>query len=131
MAQAQFVPNDIEIERIRFDPNGMIGRDLTRRLRTLEFRARMSAPRRTGALSASIARLPITKISQGLQARVGSPLKYAAAQELGARPHVIVPKYAKALRFTVAGKVVFAQKVNHPGNPAHPYLSRWLREAVR
>ena len=41
----------------------------------------------------------------------------------GTRPHVIMPRKAKALRFTVGGEVVFATKVNHPGTTGHDFVS--------
>lgn len=125
-----FVPNELEIHKLRFSWNGPIGRDLSRRLRTVEFRARMSAGIKTGELRARM-HTEKSVVKQGLQGRVGSPVKYAAAHHEGARPHVIKPRHGKYLRFVVAGHVVFATRVNHPGNRPNPYLTRWLREAVR
>lgn len=122
--------NPVEIKTLRYSWGGMIGRDLDRRLRTLQYRARATAGIRTGELRR---RMEIQRrvIRQGLEGKVGSPVRYAAAHHEGARPHVILPKKAKYLRFTVAGKIVFASRVNHPGNRPNPYLARWLREAVR
>ena len=119
-----------QIHILRFSWNGMIGRDLNRRLRTLQFRARGSAGKDTGELTR---RMEIQRrvIRQGLEGRVGSPVRYAAAHHQGARPHVILPKKGKYLRFAVGGTIVFATRVNHPGNRPNPYLTRWLREAVR
>jgi hypothetical protein len=64
---------------------------------------------------------------------VYNPTKYADWVHNGTRPHVIQPKKKrlfrkrkKALRFEVAGEVVFAAKVNHPGTPGQP----WLRQAM-
>jgi len=39
--------------------------------------------------------------------------------EYGTRPHEITPKKAKALRFVVDGKTVYAKSVEHPGT--RPY----------
>ena len=125
-----FIPDEIAIAQIRYSWGGMIGRDLNRRLRTLEFRGRMSAGVKTGELK----RRMETKrkvIRQGLEGQVGSPVRYAAAHHDGARPLFIRPKKAGALRFVVGGRVVFASRVHHPGNRPNPYLTRWLREAVR
>jgi phage gpG-like protein len=52
---------------------------------------------------------------------------YAAIQEFGGttRPHVILPRKAKALAFAGAGGgTVFAMRVFHPGSviPARPYI---------
>ena len=131
MANVKVELFDARINELRFSPAGPVGRDLTKRLRTLELRGRTSAGVDTGALRANISRSELKKIRTGLEGRVGSSKKYAAAHHEGARPHVIVPRKAKALKFKVAGKVVFARRVNHPGNRPNPYLARWLREAVR
>ncbi len=45
----------------------------------------------------------------------------------GTDPHVIVPKKANALRFTIGGQTIFAMKVNHPGNKPNPYHIRTLK----
>jgi hypothetical protein len=114
--------------------NGPMGRDMRRRGRTLEFRARSSAPFRTGKLKLGIRTRERTVVN-GLQIEVGnfSGPNYAAAQHQGARPHVITPRNATALHFYWAKKQtwVTTKYVFHPGNPATHYLSRWLREAVR
>jgi hypothetical protein len=40
----------------------------------------------------------------------------------GTRPHVIAPRYAKALRFEVWGEEVFAANVHHPGTAPDPFF---------
>ena len=35
--------------------------------------------------------------------------------EFGTKPHVILPKDGSALRFEIAGEIIFASKVYHPG----------------
>lgn len=114
--------------------DGPIGNDLDRRLRTLEFRARMSAGHDTGKLRLDIETRRRTVVD-GLQGEVGNwHTRYAAAHHQGAQPHVIVPRPDNAsgrLVFKVNGRTVFAKKVNHPGNRPNPYLTRWLNEAVR
>lgn len=44
----------------------------------------------------------------------------------GTRPHVIRPKRAKVLAFTVGGRRVFARVVHHPGNKP----TKWFTKAV-
>jgi hypothetical protein len=62
---------------------------------------------------------------------ISNSAKYAGAIDQGARPHVIRPRKAKALRFVVGGKVVFARKVNHPGNKPFKFLYRAATAAGR
>lgn len=45
----------------------------------------------------------------------------------GARPHIIRPRGARALRFEVDGRVVFANVVHHPGARPNDFLGRALR----
>lgn len=56
---------------------------------------------------------------------------YAAFVLLGTRPHKILPKNKKALRWSVGGKFAFAKAVNHPGYRGDNYLLRAATEAVR
>lgn len=46
----------------------------------------------------------------------------------GTRPHIIRPVRARALRFMIGGRVVFAKLVHHPGNAPNPYPIRVLGE---
>lgn len=114
--------------------NGPVGSDLDRRLRTLQFRARQTAGIDSGKLRLDI-EIRRRTVVDGLQGEVGNwHTKYAAAHHNGAKPHVIVPKSTNKigrLVFKVGGRTVFAKKVNHPGNRPNPYLTRWLREAVK
>lgn len=45
----------------------------------------------------------------------------------GTRPHIIRPRRAKALRFEVDGRIVYAQVVRHPGTRPNDFLGRALR----
>lgn len=73
----------------------------------------------------------ILKTRGGKILRVFNKSKHAEALEFGARPHVIVPRRAKFLRFMVKGKLVFARKVNHPGNKPYKFLYRALNASGR
>lgn len=126
------VLNDAVIANIQYGWDGMVGRDLNRRLRTLEFRARASAGRKTGNLRARMETTGRKVDHRGLEARVGAPVKYALVHHQGSRPHVIKPRKAGGtLRFVIGGRVIFAKRVNHPGTRPNHYLTRWLRETVR
>jgi len=93
-------------------------------------RAKVLAPVRTGRLRSSIRAEPPRFFSLRGMVKVGSDLEYAGFVNDGTRPHVIRPRRAKALRFTVGGRVVFAKVVNHPGQRAQPFLDRALREVA-
>lgn len=85
--------------------------------------ARVDVPVDTGNLGRSIGEGPTT--IEGpftVGGSVHATAHYAAPVHEGARPHIIRPKNAKALRFEVDGRVVFARLVRHPGNRARPFL---------
>lgn len=111
---------------------GPVGKDTKRRLRTLEFRSKMSAGISTGKLKRSIKTVKM----QGkdyLQGDVGSwTVRYARWHHQGTRPHLITPKrHGGVLRFAIRGRIVFATRVRHPGTRPNHYLTRWLREAAK
>ena len=85
--------------------------------------AQTLAPKRTGRLASAIEGDPVRtvgpfRVDSGVTVRV----PYAAPVHEGARPHVIRPRFARALRFEINGQTVFARKVNHPGNLPNPFL---------
>lgn len=73
--------------------------------------------------------------SSGLSGKVYANKKYAPFVELGTRPRIIRPRRAKALAFTVEGKLLFASEVKHPGSRPYPFmfadLQRRKREIAR
>lgn len=76
------------------------------------------APRgRTGRLGRSYRKVRVS----ALVFHVGSDLDYAAAVELGARPHPIRVKSKKVLANTGTGEF-FGKTVQHPGNRPRPHL---------
>jgi hypothetical protein len=99
---------------------------------------KLLAPRKTGNLGRSIG---IGRVTATYAETVASA-EYAAFVELGTRPHVIVPRTKKVLRWpatgsaTLSGRVasggqaIFARKVNHPGTKAQPFMVPGARKAV-
>lgn len=95
-------------------------------------------PRRTGNLARSIGLGSVTPT----YAETVATANYAVFVELGTKPHVIVPRSKKALRFapgtgsTLAGRpragasVVFAKRVRHPGTRAKPFMVPGARRAL-
>jgi hypothetical protein len=104
--------------------------------------AKVRVPRQTGNLGRTIR---IGSISpQHVEVRAGGQLNvgYAAAVELGSRPHIIRPKRRKVLAWggarTLAGNLRvgakatnFARVVHHPGTKAQPFLIPGFRDALR
>jgi hypothetical protein len=79
---------------------------------------------RTGQLQRAT-EYKVVKLRSGAKITLLNPKPYAAAIDKGASPHVIRPRRARALRFIArGGSVVFAQKVNHPGNKPYKFLYR-------
>jgi HK97 gp10 family phage protein len=96
----------------------------------VKMKMREEAPVDTGALRDSIA-----VVKQGGDHWTIGPvgIEYAAAQEYGAKPHVIVASAGKVLAFQVGGQQKFAKSVKHPGNKPQPYIrpaADWAREQL-
>lgn len=119
-----------EWREFRSSQSGPIGADLYRRGLRLQSLAKGSAPKKTGALSSSI--YLNYKAKWNPEVLVGSRLNYAYYVHEGTRPHVIRAKPGRVMRFRYNGMVVYARKVNHPGQ-ARPrkYLSMHLRTVTR
>lgn len=49
----------------------------------------------------------------------------------GTRPHIIRPRYRKALKFKIGGRTVFAKVVHHPGTKKNDFLTKALRMGAR
>ena len=88
---------------------------------------RRTVPVDTGQLLESIT-ASATLRGPVLTVTVESPLVQAATTNSGARPHVIVPRRRQALRFRVGGRVVYARRVNHPGNRGTHWFDRAMGE---
>lgn len=99
---------------------------------TVSATAKTLAPVRTGRLKASIHPDPVRRTGPWrIDTGVSADAPYAAPVHQGARPHVIRPRNARALRFEVdGGRVVFARRVNHPGQRAQPFLTNAAHRVV-
>lgn len=93
--------------------------------------AKAIAPVRTGRLKASIHPDPVNRTGPWtLESGVSADAPYSAPVHQGARPHIIRPRYARALRFEIDGQVVFAKFVRHPGQRAQPFLVNAVHRVV-
>ena len=79
-----------------------------------------------GRLRASVTH-EIAKSGNLVVARVGSNVDYLLPVHEGSRPHIIVPKSKKALKWNKRGRARFARRVRHPGNKPNPFLRDALR----
>lgn len=59
---------------------------------------------------------------QGTEAIIKATAKHASFIENGTRAHIIKPKNKSVLAFEVAGKMVFAKQVKHPGIQKKPFM---------
>lgn len=116
--------------------DGPVGRSFRRRIDAFEALARSSAPIRHGYLEASIGHVLLTE-GNAIAAFIGTNPDqhvrgYAIIVHRGSKPHEILPhKPPNTLKFRVAGRLIYAQRVNHPGTSPDPFLTRWIRELTR
>lgn len=86
--------------------------------------------KRTHALEESIG-YRMYRVGDGIAVSVEAKDDIALLHELGTRPHIILPRHGRALRFKSRGRVVYARIVLHPGTRPNPYLVTALREVIR
>jgi len=115
------------IERLLRLPGGVVYRNMERRVRRVEAEAKRRAP---GSMGDGI-RVRISRTPDGdFRGTIISSHPATIFVIGGTRPHTIRPVRARALRFTVGGRVVYATVVHHPGTRANPFLIEALRAAL-
>lgn len=87
--------------------------------------AKEKCPYRTGTLRRSIR---YSKGSEPLEYLCGTDVPYAEMVEYGTAPHIILPRFKKALKFKIGAEDVFSKYVHHPGTTAQPFLEPALFE---
>lgn len=117
-------------------PTGMTGRWTKEQAEKVAAHARMFAPKpgqgkgyATGETAASVrVRGPVIGRS-GPEVDVLSSTDHATFVHEGTPPHIIKARLAKKMVFFMrkAGRVIFDDKVFHPGTPANPFLVKALR----
>ncbi|MEU1550199.1 hypothetical protein [Nocardia sp. NPDC005745] len=98
--------------------------------RRIVFNAKQRVNVRSGELRDSMGHNVTTEPSRA-QLVVFARARHAAWVHDGTRPHEIRPLNAKALRFEVGGRVVFARRVWHPGYAGNPFLRDAVNEEMR
>ena len=75
-------------------------------------------PIKTGELRASL----FSRQTSPYRMEIGATAPHSIFVHQGTRAHEIRPVRAKALRFMMGGKVIFARRVWHPGTRAQPFV---------
>lgn len=120
-----------EMNELLRGEQGPVFRDLVKKAERVRELAKVYVGKDTHQLERRIVKR-FERRGNEVVALVGSDQPYTLVHHEGSRPHVIMPKKAKVLRFTTkTGKVVFARRVNHPGTKANRFLTRALREVVQ
>lgn len=115
------------VERMLRLPGGMVYRNMERRVRRVEAEAIRRAPGSMGStIRSQIQRGPGGEFRGVINVRHPAAIYVTG----GTRPHLIRPVRAKALRFTVGGRVVYAKLVHHPGTKPNDFLRQALRAAL-
>lgn len=126
MARASLNLDQAALHQVGMERARMLVNKITRQ--TLN-RSAVLCPVDTGRLRAS-GSMQIAERGSAVVGQVEYTADYAAAVHNGTRPHVIVPRRGRYLRFQVGDRTVYARRVNHPGTPARPYLATALREVA-
>jgi hypothetical protein len=111
---------------------GPVGRSVERLAKETVFRQRIFANKKSGAMAAGMHYVKGTW-SKGIQFDAGSDVPYAAANDQGAKPHVIKPKSAGGVLvffWPKVGRVVHFKSVHHPGNKAYGWAMKGLERAL-
>lgn len=97
--------------------------------------AKALAPVKTGRLRNAIKPAPLrfigpSKVEGGIEIDKND-VPYAGYVRWGTRPHLIRARRAKALRFEIQGKEIFAKQVHHPGTKPNYFMERAVDRVAR
>ena len=108
-------------ERLRYAPRNVIDQVGRAWLEAMK----ADAPRRSGRMADS---LQFVLGARQATFSTGSfeGVDYTPFVIDGTRPHVILPRRARHLRFVIGGRVIFARRVRHPGTRPNPFPQRAL-----
>ncbi len=125
----EFSPDPVEFA---LEVNDMLHTQMRKIIRLVAADARTNAPVDTGKLAQSIVEDPIESDNPfRVTGSVTSTAPYSAFVHQGTQPHIIRPRNASALRFTMNGATVFAKSVNHPGTKPRPFLTNAVARVLR
>lgn len=128
----EVVIDPVKLAAFERSPQGPVLRDLMRRGTNVQLEAIVRVGKRTRKLERSITK------RAGVDARgpfviIVADTDYALWHHEGTGPHIIRPRFKKALRFPGRGPggVVFAMVVHHPGTAPNRFLTDSLPAARR
>lgn len=108
-----------------------IAADTKRRAEAVAAKARLLAPKRSGALAGSIkvvqARDLGGRFAAGWEVTTDAP--YALYVHQGTKPHVIKGRPLLAFFWARTNRMMVLPQVNHPGTRANPFLNNAITEA--
>lgn len=108
---------------------GMVGKDVKNRSAILTLLAKIQVGKKTGKLSTAIG-YSISSDARGVVGTIGADDPIALLHHEGTKPHIIIPRFKKTLRFVQHGKIVYAKIVHHPGTKPNRYLTDNLKKVV-
>jgi hypothetical protein len=117
------------VQRMLRLPGGIVWRDMERRVGRVEAEVRRRAPGSMGQgnnITVQIRRGPGGDFQGVINSRHPATLYVIG----GTRPHVIRPVRARALKFTMGSRTVYAKVVMHPGTQPNNFLRDALRTAL-
>lgn len=122
--------DDKALNKLLNSPKGPVGKHLRVIAQKILTEAKTMVGVRTGALKRSLT------VRQGARGNVqfvsvGSNLPHALMHHEGTRPHEIRALPGRVMRFNVGGRVVYAQRVDHPGTRPRKYLTVPMNRHVR
>jgi hypothetical protein len=138
VTKVDFVPYPTQWRHFRSNKNGVIGSHIHKKGKRLLVLARQDAPVGSGNdgypyVGGKLKSSMYMHYSSlwNPEVVVGASARYAYFVHEGTKPHTIRAKKGKALRFMHKGKIVYAHKVNHPGQvKPQKFLSNNLRKVM-
>lgn len=126
---------------MKFELPPEIERDLIRKIAgRMALKIQGEIKRRTPVIT-GIARNSVVVNEDALGYIIGTNLKYWQFIEEDTKPHLIKPRFAKALRFEYGDEVVLTKKVKHPGTEGYhifkeiskdeQLLTTFLKESIK
>lgn len=114
------------------DQLGQVARQrCDRATRAMTSELKSSSPVVSGEMRRKTGVEVVSQTERQIRSEARSDVEYASFVTAGTRPHVISARPGGVLRFEVAGRVVFATKVNHPGTDPNDFYDRVVNDWTR